>query len=311
MAFTSGSTTDYKDLLGKLKDFLDTNGWTINSFAAGASLTDVGHLYVTGPGQVGGQPVNVSIQTANNPALNAYAWKVCGHTTYDSGADFGNQPTNGPIHYLLLWPNAMDYWFYVNDRRFIVVAKIGTYFMSMYAGFFLPYAQPDEYPYPFYVGATFNALDVYNRANSGVRSFMDPGIGGASYLPRQSLAWLSLTNSGDADNVVDNHYSIGNSVCTWPLRQLQANDTAGATDDIAWTFFANIRPLKNGNTPMWQVNILDGQNNCLAGVLDGVFVTSGFNRAPEQVVSVDAQDYRLFINVNRNDPKHYFAVEES
>lgn len=312
MAFETGTVTDYRDLLDKLKIFLDAEGWTINDFNLGAALTDVSNLNVTGPGIVGGQQPNISIQTDDNSGTNAYAWKVCGHQTYVSGRGFGLQPNNSPIHYFLLWPNTMTYWFYANDRRFIVVAKIGVYYMSMYAGFFLPYALPEEYPYPYFIGATSNQLLVYNAPDAGVRTFCDPGPGAASYMARQTLGWESIQNGNFAANVVDSYSGAGNEGATiWPYRNLQVENDFQASREIAWSLFRLMRPLLNGVMPMYQLHILDGANETLAGVLDGVYVTGGFNRVPEQIVEVDSQDYRLFINVNRNTPKHYFAVEEA
>lgn len=312
MAIETGTVTDYRDLLDKLHTFLVAEGWTVNDFNLGATLTDVSNLNVTGPGIVGGQKPNISIQSQANSGTNAYAWKVCGHQTYVSGRPYGQQPNNSPIHYFLLWPNEMTYWFYVNDRRFVVVAKIGVYYMSMYAGFFLPYALPEEYPYPYYVGATSSGLYVYNLPDAGLRTFCDPGPGGASYMARQTLGWQSIQNANFASNAVDSYSGAGNEgAVTWPYRNLQVENDVNASREIAWSFFRLMRPLANGSMPMYQVHVLDAANETLAGVLDGVYATGGFNRVPEQIVTVGAQDYRLFINVNRNTPKHYFAMEES
>ncbi|WLJ71198.1 hypothetical protein [Sphingomonas phage Birtae] len=312
MAFTTGNATDYRDLLDKLRAYLVANGWTVNDFALGATLLDKSRLYVTGPGQVGGQEVNVSIDTEANSGTNAYAWRVCGHPDYDPVLPFGQQLNNSPLHYFLLWPNAMSYWFYVNDRRFVVIAKIGVYYMSMYAGFFLPYALPEEYPFPYFIGATTNYLDVYNRFNSGLRTFCDPGAGAASYMERAGVSWQSILNAGYSDNNSDYYYGVGNEgACIWPYRNPMVEDDFNASGEIAWSFFRLLRPLANGKMPMWQAHVVDVANETVAGTLDGVFVTGGFNRVPEQIVTIDAQDYRLFININRNTPKHYFAIEEA
>lgn len=311
MAFTTGTATDHHDLLEQLKDYLDAEGWTINDFALGATLTDPSRLYVTGPGQVGGQQVNVSILSEANSGTNAYAWRLGAHPDYDPDLAFGNQVNNSPVVYYRLWPNTMDYWFYVNDRRFIVIAKIGTYYMSMYAGFFLPYALPTEYPFPYFIGATSQQLGPYNTPDAGVRSFCDPGPGAAFYMTRTGFAWQNLMCSFAASNVVDSYGGLGGSGGTiWPYKQIQGEDDNNASAEIAWSWFRLLRPLANGKMPMWQCNILDAATETLAGTLDGVFATGGFNRVPEQIVTVDTQDYRLFININRNTPKHYFAVEE-
>lgn len=312
MAFTTGTATDHHDLLTKLKDYLDLQGWTINDYAIGATLTDVSRLYVTGPGIVGGQQVNVSLQSEANSGLNAYAWRFGAHPDYDAALPFGSQLNNSPIHYFLLWPNEMDYWFYVNDRRFIVIAKIGVYYMSMYAGFFLPYALPEEYPFPYFLGGSYNSLVAYNTVNSGLRSFCDPGTGAASYLARENLQWQSIKNSNQVTNTSDSYSGLGSlGAHTWPYRGPMAEDDVNASGEIAWSFFRLLRPLANGKMPLWQVHIMDIYNAECAGVLDDVFATGGFNRVPEQIVTVGADDYRLFININRNTPKQYFAVREA
>ncbi len=310
MAFTTGTATDHHDLLEQLKDYLVTEGWTVDEWDLGATLTDPSTLVVEGPGVLGVQPVHISIQTEADSPTNAYAWKVCGHPDYDSGFDFGLQLNNGPLAYFLLWPNTIDYWFYVNDRRFIVIAKIGSYYMSMYAGFFLPYSLPDEYPFPYYVGASYPSLAPYNYDNSGVRSFCDPGTNGANYLIRETLVWRGLRNGSASDNDVDS-YSSNDGAMTWPYRNPSINPNTNTTGEIAWSHLRLMRPLANGVMPMWQVHILDSLGRTLVGVLDGVFATGGFNRTPEQLVTFGATDYRLFINVNRATPKHFFAIEEA
>lgn len=308
MAYTTGSATDYHDLLAKLKDYLDAQGWTINLYQAAGSMTGKAKLYVTGPGSEGGQQPNVSIDTEARTSDNSYGWRVCAHTTYNADAPFGSQQSNSPIHYFNLHQNALDYFFYVSDRRFIVIAKIGVVYLSMYAGFFLPYALPEEYPFPYYVGATARELRPYSYANAACRSFCDPGQGSASYMRRVSLDWGTLNNDYWADNAFDNEAGYYGPV-TWPYRNptgyLPDND-----DDFAKGLFKTMRPLKNGKMPIWQVQIVDSQARSFVGLLEGVFATGGFNRIAEQIVSYDSRDFKLFINVYRTRPKDFFAVEQ-
>jgi hypothetical protein len=274
MAFTTGTATDYRDLLDQLHDYLVLQGWTVNNFNLGATLTDTSNLYVTGPGFAGGQAPNISIRTEANSGTNAYSWRVTGHPDYDAALPFGSQLNNGLIHHFLLWPNALDYWFYVNDWRFIV-----------------------------------DVLVPYNLSNSGVRAFCDPGNAAASYMKRETLDWDTVQNANSASNDIDN-YTGRNGAIIWPYR-CPAVENDQTDYEIAWGFFNRLRPLIGGEMPMWQCTIIDAETETIAGVLDGVYATGGFNRVPEQIVAVGAQDYRLFINVNRNTPKHYFAIEEA
>lgn len=310
MAFTTGSATHHNDLLDKLRLYLVAQGWTVDDYTAGATPTDVAFLAVTGPGSLGGEQPKVSIQTAFNTGTNAYAWAVGAYPQYDDALPFGLQVLNSPLAYLLLWNGTIDYWFYVNDRRFIVVAKIGTHYMSLYAGFFLPFALPDEYRFPYYVGASHVSLQPYNLNNAGVRSFADPGRGAAYYMRRAGADWGGFANAENTFNVLDAFAGQSGPV-VWPYRGFSAEGRFESTTDIAWSFLQRMRPLANGRMPMWQCTIMDSTDRAVQGILDGVFATSGFGRVPEQLVTVGADDYRLFISASKDTPKHYFAVEEA
>lgn len=309
MAFTTGTATDHNDLLDKLRAYLVLQGWTVNAWDAPTSLTDEGQLDVTGPGIVGGQQPNVSIRTETNTSTNAYAWRVSCYPVFDSALGFGLQNNNSPVPYFLLWSGTMDYWFYVNNRRFIVVAKIGTYYMSMYAGFFLPYALPAEYPFPYFLGATYNSLKPYNVNNSGARCFADPGVGAGAYLRRRGMSWSTVHNHSQSDGSVDSWSAVANG-CLWPYRVNSTNDADGV-NEVNYSWFNRMRPLANGKMPMWQVHILDAGEDVIAGVLDDVFATGGFNRVAEQTIAVGADTYRLFQNINRATPRHFYAIKEA
>lgn len=307
MAFTTGTATDYHDLLLALKTYLLAQGWTIDSYAAGATIVDPAHLYLTAPGNVGGQQPKIAILTDCNTVSNAYAWQICAYPTYDAVRAFGTQDNNSPITHFNLWQNTIDYWFYVNDTRFIVVAKIGTYYVSCYAGFFLPYALPAEYPYPYFIGATYPTLQPYNLNNAGMRSFCDPGDGAAYYMRRGSLTWFKFANSYQEANSDDDYAGFKGPVI-WPFRSPYAN--GGDSNDMGAGFCFYMRPPVGGKMPIYQCQIIDADERVIAGALDGVFATGGFNRVAEQTVVDGGTTYRLFIQQNRNTPKGFFAVEE-
>lgn len=310
MAFTTGTATDYHDLLDKLRAYLLAQGWTIDSYTAGATITDPSTLLVTAPGNVGGQQPKIGIQTDCNTVTNAYAWKIGAYPQYDSSRAFGTQDENSPLIYYNIWQNTIDYWFYVNDTRFIVIAKLGTYYVSCYAGFFLPYALPAEYPYPYYIGATYNTLQPYNLNNSGMRSFCDPGTGAAYYMNRSALTWEQVANSFQEVNS-DDAYGPFEGGRIWPYGQTRSNSTESALQDMSVGFFYCMRPPVGGKMPMYQCQIMDSHYRVISGALDGVFAVPGFNRVSEQTIVEGAVTYRLFIQQNRNTPKGFFAVEEA
>lgn len=307
MAFTTGTATDYLDLLDQLQTYLVAQGWTVLNYDGPAgALTDIITLNVRGPGAGADKEVFVNIQSNNRPADNSYGWRVRGATDYVAGA-WGSQPNESSDVYYNLWPNTLDYWFYVNDRRFIVIAKIGIVYVSMHAGFFLPFALPDEYPFPLYIAGNMNALQEYNYGNSDSRFFIDPGINTAYYRRRLSGVWAALRNHGsttDLDDVFEE-----NSVHMWPHRCGRAQ---GNNDQSLWpyTFLQNMKPNLSGELPMFTPHIIDTYMGLIPGALDGVYVTGGFNRVPEQVVTWSGRNFRLFPNIFRSRPKDFMAIEE-
>jgi hypothetical protein len=54
-----------------------------------------------------------------------------------------------------LWDTTIPYWFVVSGRR-IIVSREGRHDLSdVYLGFYLPFASPNQYPYPLAVGGSF------------------------------------------------------------------------------------------------------------------------------------------------------------
>lgn len=307
MPFTTGTATDYHDLLDKLRIYLVAQGWTQLAWTAPGSLTAIGTLSVRGTGSGAGNEVFINIQSNNRPADNSYGWKVRGATGYAAAVAWGAQANESPEVFYNLWPNTLDYWFYVNNRRFIVVAQIGVVYVSMYAGFFLPFALPAEYPFPLYIAGNMNALQEYNYGNAHSRFFVDPGINAAYYRRRLTGTWAALRNHSTSANLDDCFNE--NSVHMWPFRCGRA-DTDDDQTRWEYTAFQNMKPNLNGELAMFTPHIIDSYTQIISGALDGAYVTGGFNRVPEQAVTFGARNFRLFPNIFRSRPKDFMAIEE-
>lgn len=310
MALTTGTATDYHDLLDKLRLWLTgTAGWTQLAWTAPASLTDTATLWVRGPGAGPDRQVFVGIQSRNDTTQPAYGWAVRGAIGYDSGLGFGQQQGSSNEVFFNTWQNSIPYWFYANDRRFIVVAKVSTVYVPMYAGFMLPFALPSEYPFPLYIAGNYQSLKPADYTNSANRFLTDPGTGSAFYRRRTSSSWHPvwhhLASGSDTYLEEGNHTTRG---FLWPMAVPRNNSNAG--DDWSMHGFTWLRPNINGEMPIWQSHLIDFGSQVLAGALDGVFATPGFDRASEQVVTAGGRTFRLFQNIYRSTGRDFMAIEE-
>lgn len=307
MAMTSGTATDYQDLLDKLRQWLvDSVGWTQLSWTPAAGLLDTAVLNLRGPGAGPERQVFVNIRTQNNPALPAYSWEVRGALGYNSGQTWGSAPGESPSTFFNLWQNLIAYWFYANDRRFIVVAKIGTTYQSMYAGFFLPFALPSEYPLPFYISGSLNVIDSYTTSANNNGTPADPGESAAYYLNQSGSTWINFKN-----RAINNTFGGGPDYAyMWPLGDPDGQGHLTIGSNWKNLRILEIRPNANGEMPLWQSHILCAVTKTCPGALDGVFFTPGFGRVAEQVVNVGGRSFKLFQRQSYSTPRDYFAIEE-
>lgn len=306
MPFTTGTATDYHDLLDKLRLYLVANGWTQLRWDPPASLTSTALLWVRGPGGGAGREVFVGIRSDRNVTNAHYGWQLAGSISYDNSLGWGFQNGQGPNAFFNTWQNSMAYWFYVNDRRFIVVAKVGTAYISMYAGFILANALPSEYPFPLYISGNDDSLAIYNDSNCGNRCIFDPGINTSWLRNRADLAWLNVCNHNNNNSNIDN-YRITSEPKVWPSGNFQ--DYFNSQVDWSYgTMQSRLRPLATGGELMVQCQIITAYE--IMGALDGVFWLPGFNKSSEQVVTNAGRNFRVFQNVSRSNNNHFFAVEE-
>jgi hypothetical protein len=238
MAVETGTASGWLDLLDKLVTFAVANGWVVEKSVT-VTAGQVEERYLRGPGSLDTAPVHVNIRTGATPVEGIYWWKVYGAIAFDTGFEIAGQPGASPGTNLILWQNNIDYWFYINDRRLIVIAKVAASYFSLYAGFFLPFANPIEYPYPLFIAATDDDPPrIYTTANSGFRSFADPGED-CAHIRTPGGQWVDVFNHGDY-STVDAYKNHEQGYYVWPYHSGGGN--AGQEDSlIAW----DIRPPPN------------------------------------------------------------------
>jgi hypothetical protein len=261
---------------------------TVEDFAA--VMADV-ECYLRGPGASDSDDIFVAMRTVSSATSDTFNILVHGATGHVPGARMPVQPgssVTGPA--MLLWEDAITYWFVAHGRRFIVIAKVSTVYESMYAGLGLPYGLPTEYPYMLVIGASSSIWNLRFSNNSTAHtSFWNPGrtTTGASdsclTVRSTSGQWLPFTN----------YHTEGGYV--YPTN--------------AVTMFEE-RPAPDGSyaiTPL----VLYTPGTDVLGELDGAYHVTGFGNASENIITVSGDDYLVVQSANRTTSTVYGAIKLS
>lgn len=331
MASTSGTATNYLNLMTLLKTFLTTDAtlvadneeWTAlkdvtDEFALpdGGLETPERHLYLKGQGLSQTDEIHVNIRAYRDPSdLNYYNWDIRGAVGFDGAESFDNQPSGSPIQTsglfggprVLLSNGSIDFWFVANGRRFIVIANVNGTWSSMYGGFYLPYGTPSEMPYPFYIAG--NGAAETTPASEGsdrVSSFWDP-TGQSAITPPSNNAGYMRDFNGAWKQVVNYTYATGvtrgvvhDSAGMWPVNffYYQSNNLGDAliqNDDGSTTVLPVVL-----NSPV------DGGN--VFGELDGVVFISGVSRSPADTLTIGSDTYLVVRSSFRQNPAFDYAA---
>jgi hypothetical protein len=292
MAFETGTATDYKDMLAKLKAFAVAQGWTALRDEQGAGH-EPDELILRGPDS-GGQQVYVGARTETNE-IGGYNWRLQGFTGFDPALTFDAQPgaIDSYAPRLLLMDGGLRYWLNVNARRIVVVVKASTTYQVGYLGLILPYGPPSNLPYPLLIGGCSDrnsAWKVQEEYNSAFFNPFDPNgtrneRGSCKFLHG---TWLSFINYRYGTNRVD-------LLNVWPSNFVYRNETP------------------NGERVLYPFILCSRQANAkgIFGEFDGVFFLGGTGVAAEDVITRADGEYIVFSGGHKTDARSYMALRKA
>lgn len=312
MATATGTASNYLDLLTKLRDFLvGTVGWVqIGGKSSGDITADTDYVSLKGLGLTNTDEILVSLQPVSVPANNAYSLRVRGHTAYTNPGT--SQPgSDSPWCYLLTLNSPITYWFIANGRRFIVIAKSGSRYDAMYAGFILPEHLPNDWSYPLFIGASYyngniaQSSDVDTHSNfwhpiSTSDSNTNP-VGSYLFSPMQS--WVNIRNGYPQSGSVTTT-STGRVTIPWS-RTVRQNFRR-LLDDQPWVRRGQLVAYDRTSTGSIDNNVPEG--GTFYGSFDGVFYTPSFGATAEQEAVIGGVTYKMFPNVGRTSDGQFAAI---
>lgn len=320
-AVVTGTATDYDDLLDTVVSVLTTNAdlvanneqWVLEKDDSTA-VTNERHVYLRGPGLSQSDNIYVNLRQYFNATLQNYNWEIRYATGFDTNEPLDNQigtsvvtltgERGGPR--FTLANQSMGYWIIANGRRFIVVAKISSVYVSMYAGFITPYALPAEFDYPMYIaGSSCFENAVWSLGTNELSSPWDPNGVGNSTVDSARLRHYDGTRI-DFNNFTRSTGSRNNSTSavTWPYAwaqrantsQINKNEVFDQNPDGSYTLLPVILETDQN----------DGQ---VYGELDGIFFIPGLGpNASEDTISIGGDNYLVVQSVHRTGPFDYAAI---
>ena len=281
MAYTTGTCTGHLELLDALKSYLASNGWT----CLGDVVKGTREVYFKGTGLAGTDQIHIGFKVYNDAANDVHNLAVGGFTGYRDGIEFISQPGYG-ARYLTLSDQSMRYWFIVNGRRVIIIVYVNSNYVTAYAGFFLPFANPSAYPYPLFIGA--------NSSTSTKRYSTQDGDNTNFFLPlNSSYPTAMYMYGGTWRNIL--YSAVQTTIGTGPGYFLHQIMTYGM-----------ITSLNRDGATRYMVPLDIVCSLGMLGRLDGVQYTTGYGAVAEDTLTdPDGKTWMLIPDVFRTSLSQY------
>jgi hypothetical protein len=285
MAYTSGTASDYKDLLARMVTFAAANGWVV------LEQTET-QIYLKGTGLAGTDEIYCGVNTGESPISSQWWWELFGAKTYRTGRTISAHPGSSPDDQILTCFGGYElpYWMVANPRRIIVVARSNAIYHIIHLGLGDPFGTDAQYPYPLVIGGC--SYDVTSIAGTGVNNAMFCGfatttgsnIGSGWVLPPEGM-WSPINRNGGTEySRVFTCSELNRSVI------LSSPDGSYLLEEIYLGRYSNFYTF---------------YGLCR---LDGLYTVSGYNNPAGSIITVSGVNYLVFNDVYRLGYGDFFAL---
>jgi hypothetical protein len=285
MAYTSGTATDYKDLLARMVTFATANGWV-------AIENTATQVYLKGTGLAGTDEIYCGVNTGESPINSQWWWELFGAKTYRTGRSISAHPGSSPDDqiYTCFWGFEIPYWMVANPRRIIVVARSNAVYHIIHLGLGDPFGTDAQYPYPLVIGGC--GYDVTSISGTGVNNAMFCGFNtaiftdvgsGRTLTPEGLWVLINRVTSGEIANI----YTCSSGMKTTIL---SSNDGSYLLEEIYLGKYSNFHTF---------------YGLCR---LDGLYTVSGYNNPAGSIITVSGVNYLVFNDVYRLGYGDFFAL---
>jgi hypothetical protein len=323
----TGTATSHNDLWTKLLAFLTTDSTLV---AASENWTQVwtgaGYKCVLqAPGLAGSDQILIGLDRIDDDLNDYHSIMIYGMTGVNASAVLMTDHihVSQPVGFFTDG-GSQKYWFTASGRRVTGVVQISTVFEAFYAGLFLPYALPTEYPYPLFIGGTRGSAFVstppsWRASTYDHTNFSNPasnGSGGTQSTPQAYFldpvnTWTALANNHSTN------WTTPTTAWGWmaPAGYGYDNnyfsvDAPGSQRFGAQTVAAWKGPALDGSYTIDPLTIVQSQPAAQTyGILDGVYFAPGYNNASGNTITIGGTNYLVAQNCFRTDNASYIALE--
>lgn len=275
MAYTSGTASNYKDLLAVMASFAAANGWVILE----QSETKV---YLKGTGLAGLDEIYCGVETYEDPPNNKYNWKMVGSWGWRAGRLLEWQPRSSCYQgsttwqtQVYLWNAAIPYWMVCTPRRIMMFAKVGSTYQCCHLGFLNVTATDVQYPYPLFI-AGCGVSNTYTYASTNISAFWNTTLSYHGQLCFPGGTWSN--DSGGTETYSNHQYDI------LTYQENKADIILTALDGSYY-----LEPFYLIPSGQWGI----------LGTIDGLCRVSGYNNTAENIITVDGVNWMVFPDVYR------------
>ena len=307
---------------GETKTFtlpVDTSNFA-SSTASGGVRRPV-EYWLQGPGYDAARRVYLGFRSHYDLVTGYGGIELNAATAFDSNELFENQEncvSDFPRVNVYTGGETCNYWIYISSIRIIGVLQTaaGDY-ACFYAGFLAAFGNPDEYPFPLFLGGTTTetldkAWDTVNAANS---NFWDPGTTGARVMDQLGV-WQNVGNQANTSGTfIDPIANPSYFIWPWPLgyanTQSMPYSLSGNTNGNSnGHWLEAIQPTLQNDLPVFDA-LVCGITYGYLGTLQGVVgIPGGGLLVAEDVITINAANYDVFPNRTRRLGNHWIAIAE-
>lgn len=258
-------------------------------------LEDRAQWIVQAPGLDGQKAIFIGAELYEDAARAAYNLNWYGFRSHNPLRGVRTQINHSGVRGFPLRNGPFAYWLAINGQRVVIVARVGSVYLSAYLGFLNAYEPPSIHEYPLAIGACGSVeMLTPDATDPHFRCFFDPGRYGL-VVNYPDNVWRSHAN----------RYASGSS--DYGDIETPGKVYPGAMS--TWGDRAFLRENLDGTSPVLPLVLGSTSPRHTLGEFDGCGWTTGFSTASESRIDHDGVAWMAFQNAFRTTPDNYFALK--